>query len=367
MLPLSALAQGPPAVGVVTAKLMAVTETTEINGRIQAVGRVDLNARVSAFLEDQLFVDGAEVKQGDLLFRLERAPFDAAVEVAQAAVARAQAQLENDNIALARADDLFKKSVGTKAAFDNAQAAQRTAEAQLKAANAQLHLAKINLGYTEIRAPIDGRIGRASITVGNFVGPTSGSLATIVSQDPIYVTFPISMRRVLDLREKYAQQGGFDAVRIELRLPDGRIYQQKGRLEFSDIAVGRDTDSIVLRGVIPNPTLPGGGRELVHDELVRVVLEAVKPKQVLAIPRAAVLADQRGDFVYVIDESNTARQRRIKLGQSTAGVAAVTEGLSAGDRVVLEGLQRIRPDTPVSPGPVEEASSAMQSRERPRP
>lgn len=160
----------------------------------------------------------------------------------------------------------------------------------------------------------DGRVGRTAFTIGNVVGPASGALATIVSQDPIYVSFPISVARFLELRERFATDGGSNAVRIRLRLPDGRLYGQVGKLNFIDINVARDTDTIVLRAIVPNPALPGrGGRELVNDELVRVVLESVKPRDVVAIPRAAVLTDQQGDFVYVVGEKDIAQQRRIKL------------------------------------------------------
>src|SRR5438105_3438273 len=167
-----------PAVGVITAEYKPMAETTEINGRIQSRQRVDLVPRVTAFLNERLFEEGAEVKKDQLLYRLERAPFEADVEAKQAAIAEAEAQLENANVALARAQELFQKSAGTQVALDNALAAQRTAAAQLKAAQAQLHQSQINLDYTEIRAPIDGRIGRTSMTIGNVVSPTTGVLAT---------------------------------------------------------------------------------------------------------------------------------------------------------------------------------------------
>jgi biotin carboxyl carrier protein len=200
---------GPPAVGVVAAAYRPMAESTEINGRVQAEQRVDLVARVTAFLNEQLFVEGAEVKKGDLLYRLERAPFEADVEVKQAAVAEAEAQLENANVALDRAAELVKRGAGTQVTLDNARATQRTTAAQLKAAQAQLRQSQINLDYTEIRSPIDGRIGRTSVTIGNVVGPTSGTLATIVSADPMYVVFPVAMRRVLELRDRYVDKGGF--------------------------------------------------------------------------------------------------------------------------------------------------------------
>lgn len=342
---------GPPAVGTVVAESKAITETTEINGRIQAIGRVDLSARVTAFLEEQRFIEGAEVKTGELLFRLERPPFEAEVETRRAAVAQAQAQLENANLTLERAEQLLKSSAGSQSSADNARAAQRAAIAQVRSAQAQQHQAEINLGYTEIRSPIDGRIGRTSVTVGNVVGPSSGALATVVSQDPIYVTFPISVRRLHELRGQLASDGGVTALRIRLRLPDGRLYGSVGKVDFVDINVARDTDSITLRGIISNPPIPTGGRELTNDQLVRVVLESAKPREFVVIPRGAVLTDQQGDYVYVVGDNDIAQQRRIKLGQSTAGLAAISEGLKSGERIVVDGVQRVRPNAPVAPAP----------------
>ena len=342
---------GPPSVGIVPARATAVTETTEINGRVQAIGRVDLVARVSAWLQDQLFVEGAEVKKGDLLFRLEQPPFQADAESKRAAVAQAEAQLENANLTLGRAEELLKTNTASRSTADNARAAQRTAAAQLRSAQAQLRQSEINLGYTEIRSPIDGRIGRIAITPGNVVGPSSGALATVVSQDPAYIVFPVSVTRLLQLRAQFSAQGGLEAMKIKLRLPDGRIYGETGALKLQDVSVARDTDTIILRGTIANPTLPGGGHELTHDEMVRVVLEGPTPREVLAIPRAAVLTDQQGSYVYVVDDKDFARQRRVKLGQSTAEIASVVDGLKEGERVIAEGVQRARPNTPVAPTP----------------
>jgi membrane fusion protein, multidrug efflux system len=344
----------PPAVGVVEAAYKPMAESTEINGRIQSVQRVDIVARVTAFLDEQLFVEGAEVKNGDLLYRLERAPFQADVEAKQAAVAEAEAQLENANLAVGRAEELVKRQAGTQVTLDNARTTQRSAAAQLKAAQAQLEQSQINLGYTEIRSPIDGRIGRTAVTIGNVVGPTSGTLATIVSGDPMYVVFPVAMRRVLELRDRYVDKGGFDAVTIRLRLPDGKMYGQQGKLGFVDVEVAKDTDTIVLRGTIDNPIIMAGSipiRELVNDEFVSVLLEAVQPLKVLAVPRAAVLSDQQGDYVYVVNAQNVVEQRRVKLGQSTPETAGIIEGLKEGEKVIVEGIQRARPGAVVAPAP----------------
>lgn len=346
-----------PAVGVATVERRPMTESYEFNGRIQALNSVNVVARVSAFLDKQLFVEGTEVKRGNLLYTLEKAPFQAAVDARKAAVAQAEATLENDNIEVWRKQQLVKTSAASQQALDNALAAQRVAAAQLKAAQAQLETAEINLGYTDIRSPIDGRVGRTSLTVGNVVTPTSGTLTTIVSQDPMYVVFPIPTRRAIELRERYADKGGFDAVRISLRLPDSRIYGQTGKLDFANNSIVEDTDSLLLRAVIPNPVLgsaTAGGvelRELVADEFVTVLVKSLEPRQVIAVPRAALLADQQGTYVYVVDKDGIARQRRVKIGQSTPETAAIIDGLAAGERVIVEGIQRVRPNSPVSPAP----------------
>ncbi|MGA0565150.1 efflux RND transporter periplasmic adaptor subunit [Ancylobacter sp. VNQ12] len=350
----SALAQtpagAPPAVGVVTVEPTEVTESTEFNGRIEAVDRVNIVARVSAFLEEQLFREGADVKKGDILFRLERPPYEADVDAKRAAVSQAQAQLDNADLAFERADQLRKSGSGSQTALDNAVAAQRTAAAQLRASEAALRASEISLGYTEIRSPVDGRIGRASVTIGNVVSSSSGTLVTVVSQDPMYVTFPVPTRKLIELQEK---GGAAKAFRIRLRLPDGRFYDQIGVLDFVDVSVAGATDSITLRGTIPNPMRANGQRELFNDEFVRVVLESVTSRRVLAIPRAAVMTDQQGNFVYVVNADNIAEIRRVGLGQSTADTAVILEGLAEGERVVVEGIQRVRPQTPVTPEPMQ--------------
>ena len=348
---------GPPAVGVIKAERRPMTDTYEFNGRVQAINSVNIDARVTAFLDKQLFTEGTDVKKGDLLYVLERAPFQASVDVQKAAIAQAEAQLENGKIQLWRAQQLVEKNAGTQQAVDTAEATQRTQAAQLLAAQAQLDIAQINLDYTEIHSPIDGRIGRSSVTIGNVVSPASGTLTTVVSQDPIYVVFPVPTRRAIELREEYAKSGGFDAVKIRLRLPDGKIYAFAGKLDFVDNAIARDTDTLTVRGVIPNPMLgseAAGGvklRELVADEFVTVLLESVKPREVIAVPRAAILSDQEGSYVYIVDDHNTARQRRVRLGQMTPETAGIADGLKEGEQIIVEGVQRARANAPVTPAP----------------
>ena len=347
----------PPAVGVVRAERQQITQTDEFIGRIQAVNRVDLVARVAAFLEKRLFVEGSEVAKGDLLYQLEQPPFQAQVNAAKASVAQLEAQHQNAQITLSRAQTLLPTVAGQQSNVDTALANERSLAAQIAGAQAQQQIAEINLGYTEIRALSDGKISNTAVTEGNVVSPTSGTLATIVSQDPMYVIFPISLRTGLDLRNRYAPKGGLSAVRIKLRLPDGRIYGQDGKLDYTSPTVAENTDTVTLRGVVPNPVLPGmkagepGAREMIDGEFVTVLLEGVQPITVLAIPRAAVLSDQQGDYVYVVDAQNKAEQRRIQLGQSTPSTAVVTDGLKEGELVISDGLQRVRPGEAVLPGP----------------
>jgi membrane fusion protein, multidrug efflux system len=356
-------AGGPPAVGVVRVAKQQITQSNQFVGRIQSIGRVSLVARVSAFLEKREFVEGAEVKKGDLLYLLEQPPYQAQVDFNKANVAQLEAQHTYAAQQLARAGYLLKTPAGRQQAVDQTISNERSLAAQVAAAKAQLETAEINLGYTEIRAPIDGKISATAVTVGNVVSPTSGTLATLVSQDPMYVNFPVATRTAIELRDKYVPKGGFNAVVIRLRLPSGKIYKQVGHLDYVSPTIDQNTDTITLRGVIPNPVLiaakPGQPtlRELTDQEFVTVLLEGVQPVSVLGIPRAAVLSDQQGDYVYVVDAQNRAQVRRIHLGQSTPSTAVVTSGLKEGELVISEGVQRARPGEVVSPGPASPAPS----------
>jgi membrane fusion protein (multidrug efflux system) len=356
---------GPPAVGVIEATKRPVTETSEFLGRIEAPNRVNVVARDTAFLDKRFFNEGAEVKTGELLYQLERGPFEADLASKQATVAQLQATLENAKLTADRARTLLGGPAGQQSTYDAAIANQRSFEAQVQAAQAQVQISQINLDYTEIHSPIDGKIGRTAVTEGNVVSPSSGTLTTIVSQDPMYVTFPVPVRESVELRERYATKGGFKAVVIKVRLPDGRLYGQTGELNFVNNTIAQSTDTITLRGTIPNPelydpskTTGGSLRELTDGEFVTVLLEGVQPIEVLAIPRSAVLSDQEGDYVFTVGSDNKAEQRRIQLGQSSSTVAAVVGGLALGDKVIVEGLQKVRPGQPVAPGP---ASALIQA------
>ena len=363
LLPDAARAQGgpnapPPAVGVVKVERRPVIDTNEFVGRIQAIDRVDLVARVTAFLEERLFVEGTEVEKGALLYKLERGPFEADVQAKAAAVAQAQALLRNASQTLGRASSLLSTPAGQQSNVDSAVAQQGSQAAQVAQAQAQLRASQINLDYTEIRAPVAGRITRTAITVGNVVSPSAGTLATIVSQDPMYVVFPISVATAITLRNRYADKGGVAAVVVKVRLQDGTVFSQTGHVDYVDPTVSTNTDTLTIRASIPNPRLPGtkpgdaGDRGLVDGEFVSAIVEAVEPTESLVIPRVAVLEDQQGSYVFLVGADNKAVQRRVTLGQSSVDTTVVADGLDQGDTIIADGIQKVRPNMVVNPGPM---------------
>jgi membrane fusion protein (multidrug efflux system) len=343
--------KGPPAVGIVRAERTPIIETNEFIGRAEAVNRVALVARVVAYLDQRLFKEGSEVKQGDVLYKLEQGPFQADLLAKQAALGQVDALLQNAKLTLGRQAALLNTPAGQRSTYDTAVAQQHSLEAQLLAAQANLHTSQINLDYTTIKAPIDGRITRTAVTEGNVVGPTTGTLATIVSQDPIYIVFPVPSRALLDLRQRYAAIGGFDAVKVKIRLPTGRIYQGDGKLDYIDPSISQNTDTLLARASFPNPKLADGTRVLIDGEFVQVLLQGLTPIEVLGVPRAAVLADQQGDYVYTLTPDNKVVRTDVQIGQSTPGTASITSGLTEGQMVITEGIQRIHPGITVNPGP----------------
>lgn len=328
----------PPAVLVAAVGSQEVTPSDSFTGRVVAVDKVDLRARVEGFLEARHFTEGQDVKAGDLLFSIEKGQYEAAVAQAQGNVARAQAALKNAELQLARANELVKNKNIPQATRDDRQAERDSAAAELAAQQAALATAQLNLSYTEISSPISGRIGVSAYSQGNLVGPSSGTLATVVSQDPIYVTFPVSSRQLLQVRERARAQGDPTRFNVKLRLPNGQIYDQTGTLNFVDVAVDQSTDTVTVRATFPNPE-----RLLVDGALVGVIVEEAQPEQALVVPQEAILVDQAGPYVLLVDGQSKVEQRRIKTGQAQGARMTVTEGLKAGEKVIVEGLQKVRP------------------------
>ena len=343
---------GPPAVGVTKAAETPIYQSNEYVGRIQAVSKVTVRARVTGLLEERDFKEGDEVKQGQQLFIIEQPPYQAAVLQAQGAVIQAEASLKNAKQNLNRSSTLLNTPAGQRSTVDTDVASQGQSQGQLLVAEAQLQTAQINLGYTTIKSPIDGRIGIAT-DPGNVVAFTDAPLATVVSEDPEYVLFPVSEVDAM----KLIKQGGFGQMSVKLRLPNGQAYDQTGRIDFSDISVSSSTDTIDLRATIPNPARgaasdAGGNRTLLDGGFVTVILQSKNPVQSITIPRAAVLADQQGFYVYTIDAKNMANRQNITLGDSPNPLlAVVASGLKVGDQVVADGVQRVHPGAPVKPVP----------------
>jgi membrane fusion protein (multidrug efflux system) len=327
----------PPAVTVVKVTAADIKPTASFTGRVEAVSKVDLRARVDGFLEKRLFTEGADVKEGDLLFTIEKGLYQAAVDQAKAAIVTAEATLKLADIEVARQTELVQRNVGAQARLDEVTAKQGEARGNLLAQKAALEKAELQLSYTDIKAPAAGRIGRANISVGNFVGPASGTLAVIVSQDPIYVTFPVTQREMLDVRRGQSPATP-DAYVIYVQLADGSRYKHPGKLNFLDVTVNQGTDTVQVRATFPNPD-----RILVDGQLVNVVAELGKGESVLQVPQQAFQVDQSGTFVLVVDKENKVQVRRVETGRAIGANLAVLKGLSAGETVITEGIQKVRP------------------------
>src|SRR5262245_15017950 len=334
----------PPSVSVTPVVSRQITEATDYIGRIAAIDKVDLVARVPGFIEERNFTEGQLVKKGDLLFRIEQETYKAAVDQQAANLAKAKANEVNANLQLERNQALVKTQAVPQATVDQLAAAEQSAQADILQAQALLEQVQINLGYTEIHSPIDGRIGVANFTVGNLVQPSSGSLATIVSQDPIYVTFQPSEADVIAYKRRLAESGGKNPhLTIHVKLPDGTIYAHAGLTNFLDVQVQAGTDTVTVRAQIPNPEgllIPGG--------VVGVVVERGAPHQSLVVPQSAVLLDQAGHYVMVVDNAKKVEERRITTGAEQGRDIVVTQGLKEGELVIVEGVQKVRPGQVVS-------------------
>jgi membrane fusion protein (multidrug efflux system) len=332
-------------VGVVTAERQPVSRASDFVGRIEAINRVQVRARVTGYLEEILFKEGDTIKENAPVYRLEKGQFEAAVKQAEGALERAKAAKVLTAVQLQRAEDLLKRASGTEVARDQALAADQQAAGSILEAEAQLQTAKINLGYTDIASPIVGKIGRTSVTKGNVVGPDTGALTTIVSQDPMYMTFPVSQRDFLRAQQSGTRPDLRD-LKVRLRYADGTEYKETGTLNFVDVSVDRSTDTVTVRATVPNPS---GG--LIDGQLMRVVVEEATPEEKLVIPQAALIADQEGVYIFVVEDGK-AVVKRIKTGGSHGTGVIVESGLKGGELVIVQGLQAVRPGAPVRATPV---------------
>src|SRR5262249_23175308 len=269
-------------------------------------------------------------KKGDLLFRIEQATYKAAVEQQRANLAKAKANEANARIQLERGKELVRNQNISQATLDQRAADQAAAQANVMQAQAMLDEAVINLGYTEIRSPIDGRMGLATFTEGNLVQPSSGKLATIVKQDPIYVIFQISERDVLEYKRRVAEsQDKYPHVKVHIKLPNGSRYPHAGISNFIDVQVDANTDTVAGRAEVPNPE-----NLLIPSGVVGVTVERGAPRSALVVPQSAVQLDQAGRFVLVVDQAKKVELRRVTTGVEQGRETVVTNGLKKGELVI---------------------------------
>ena len=335
----AAAAAGPkPAVGVRLAEMKGVNESFEFVGRIKAVNKVDVRARIEGFLDKVLFREGQDVKAGDLLYQIEKVQFQAQVDQAKANVAVAKATEINARLEYGRNAELVKKQYSPQSQVDANKATLDSAVGRIMQTEAALKQAEVNLDYTDIRSPIDGRIGRTAFTVGNLVNPASGVLATIVSQDPIYVLFPVSVRDLETIRAARTRDGGMAKIDIRIKLSNGQDYPHKGVWNLTDPQVDQQTDSLIMRATIPNPE-----GLLVDGQFVTASIRERKEEPRLVIPQSALQADQSGYYALVVDDKHAVEVRRVQTGANLDADVIVTSGVREGDKVIVEGIQKVRP------------------------
>ena len=336
----AAQAQAPaaPAVGVRLAEIRGVARAYDFVGRVGAINTVQLRARVEGFLDKVLFTEGQDVKAGQPLYQIEKSIYQAQVGQAQANLASAKAQATNAELQYQRSLELVKSQYTPQATLDQNKATMDSAHAMVLQNQAALELAQTNLGYTDIEAPIDGRIGRTAYTQGNLVNAASGVLATIVSQDPIYVLFPVGERQLEEIRESRRQLNGSQIkIEIVVKLSNGQEYPHPGVWNFTGIQVDQQTDTLTMRATLPNPE-----RRLIDGAFVTVEIRERKEQPRLVVPQAALQLDQAGSFVLVVGTDNKVESRRVTVGPVQDTDVVIQSGLKEGERVIVDGIQKVR-------------------------
>lgn len=338
-----------PKVSVAAAYMEEITTDTMFIARGEALDKVDIVARVDGFVEEVAVADGASVEEGDLLFQIEAGTYQATLDAREADKETSIANLRLSEIELDRKTKLFEREAGTEADRDIAIANNQVAQANILIADAAIDLAKLDVSYTQIAAPFKGRIGRIIPSVGELVGPTTGPLVTLIRTSPIYVEFSLTEKQLINITNAAVEAGrgeaetgsAFDVYAV---LPNGSEMEEIGRFAFVDNRVDPATGSIQVRVKFENE------RGLISDgSFLQVRIEAAKPTNVLLIPQAAIQRDQRGDFVLVVGSEQNVEQRYITTGRQVEAAIVVEDGLVAGEAVIVEGLQRVRPGAAVDP------------------
>jgi membrane fusion protein (multidrug efflux system) len=341
----------PPEVAVVTVEPERVVMSNELPGRLEATRAAQVRARVPGIVLKRVFREGSDVKAGDVLFRIDPGPYEAAYQSAQATVARAEANLAQANLKVQRYKPLVETNAISKQEYDEALTAQKQAAADLAAAKAAQQTARLNLGYATVTAPISGRIGRAQVTEGALVGQGEATpLASIRQLDPIYVNLTQSSSEVLQLRRALAdgrlKRVGKDQAKVTIVMEDGSVYPHPGKLLFSDVSVDESSGAITLRAEVPNPD-----KMLLPGMYVRARIEQAVAENTITVPQQAVVRDPSGASVYVVGDDGKVALRPVKTGSVEGSKWIISDGLKSGERVVVEGLQKVKPGAAVKPVP----------------
>ncbi|OPY10437.1 MAG: Multidrug resistance protein MexA precursor [Syntrophaceae bacterium PtaB.Bin038] len=351
---------GPPEVAVVEMKPERVAITTELPGRTSAYLVAEVRPQVSGIIQNRLFKEGSDVKAGEVLYQIDPATYQAAYDSARAALARAEANITAIRVRAERYRELVEIKAVSRQEYDDAAAALKQAEAEIAAGKAAVEAARINLGYTRVTAPIAGRIGKSSVTVGALVTANQPlPLATIQQIDPVYVDVTQSSAALLRLQQSMARgalrRDSANRARVRLILEDGTPYPLEGTLQFQDITVDPTTGSTILRVVFPNPK-----RILLPGMFARAVLEEGVNEQALLVPQQGVSRDVKGNpFALVVDPDGRVQQRVIALDRTLGDRWLVSDGLAPGDRVIVEGVQKVRPGTAVKAVPYDAAKAGQ--------
>jgi membrane fusion protein (multidrug efflux system) len=340
--------QSPPEVTVFVAQASAIANITELPGRVQAIRTAQVRARVNGIVQRRLYTEGSDVRAGQKLFQIDPREATANLHAAEAAMLRAEATQVNAAQDVERYKGLVKDNVISQQAYDTAIAALRTAQADLALAKAQVETARLTLSYTSVTAPISGRARRAEVTEGAFVIASSATLLTIIEQlDPIFVNFSQSSSDLLSLRREVKagtlKVPEFSKVQVNIVLEDGSLYAHPGHMNFLDLSIDSDTGTAAMRAEFPNPD-----RRLLPGQFVRAqITDGVRPNGIV-VPQRAVKLTPQGASVMIVDKDNIAVSRDIKVGALFEGSWIVLSGLETGDRVIIDGLQKVQPGAAVS-------------------
>ena len=353
----------PPEVGVITLAPRAISITDQLPGRTTAYRVAEVRPQVTGIVQKRLFVEGGEVKAGEQLFQIDAGSYRAAYESAAAALKRAEAQAVTAKLLAERYAPLISANAVSQQENDDAIAARARADADVAAARAQVANARINVVYTQVLSPITGRIGRALVTEGALVTSAQESpLATVQQLDPIYVDITQSSTEMLHLQRQLASgeltKDDDNQAEVGLTLEDGTVYAERGRLKVSEVSVDPSTGSVLLRAVFPNPK-----RELLPGMFVRAQLTRGTRSAALLVPQRGVSRNAKGEAtVMVVDKEDKVNERVVTADRAINGEWLITAGLTAGERVVLDGLQKIKPGSPVKAVPAaEQGNAAMQA------